>query len=196
MKDQFADEPFEIETPEAARDFIMSLPLKTWPKIPRAYAVTRYDCLAEHLVQGCTVCHVSEIDCHVVTSVFGLELESENGTTRWLGRRMLVFEDSHPATALRLLRKMWRTHGLLRLSSESADYRNKLALAVQDLEEAFIDRASCREQAVAEAQDLLEQCPAIPPRPHQMRVPRIDLPPIILKGVTALQRPPRWPKGF
>ena len=174
----------------------MSIPLQPWPKIPRAYGVTRYDRLAEALVQNPTVVSC-ERECQVVERVFGLNVKFENGTGHWLGRRILSFETSRRTNVFRLLAKMWRTHGLLRISPDCGEYRDKLATAIKNLEEAFLDAEDCLDQAAAQARTLLDTCPQLPPRPHRTRVQRLkNSSPILLKGMDSLKRPPAWRKGF
>lgn len=175
--------------------------LQRWPKIPRrGFWVTQYDALAEHLVLHRTIFEITEIDCRVLTCVFGLELQFRNGTARWLGKRVYSFETAHRNTAFRLLTKLWRTHGLLPFSAETADYRNKLATAATNLEEAIVGTADCVCQVAVQIRALLEACPPLLSEPDRMLERRRYPRQIVLKpaGVVDL-RPTQtfpWPKGY
>src|SRR5688500_17434073 len=105
-------QPFHEETSaysaEDAKDFVINLPLQRWPKIPRVYGVTRYDLLAELLVENATLYRVGEIDSQVVERIFGLEVVFEGDTARWKGTRVLLFENEDHTNVFRLLAKTWR----------------------------------------------------------------------------------------
>lgn len=195
MKCQFFDEDTSAYSAEYAKEFVINLPLQRWPKIPRVYAPTRYDLLADHLVEGSTVYRVCEIDCQVVERIFGLEIAFEGEAARWKGTRVILFENADRTNVFRLLAKMWRIHGLLRLFPEHADYMNKLTAAIQSTEEAFLGTSDHLDQVAAQARALLSACAELSPKPRGTPVPVFFKRPVfLLKGVESLTRP--WPQGY
>lgn len=196
MKREFSDEDTFAYSAEQAKDFVISIPLQRWPKIPRVYGVTRYDLLAQLLIENATVYRVRKIDCQVVERIFGMEVAFEGEAAQWKETRVLLFENGDNTNVFRLLAKMWRIHGLLRLFPEYADYMDKLTAAIQSTEEAFLGTNDHLDQVVAQARVLLSTCPELPPRPRGTRVPRFFRRLVfILMGVESLTPRP-WPKSY
>jgi len=95
-----------------------------------------------------------------------LDVQFENDTARWLGGGFLLFENRHLTKVFCLLARMWRAHRLLRISGESAEYRDKLAAAIENLEEACPEGKDRLDQTVDEARGLFDTCPDLPLRPN------------------------------
>jgi hypothetical protein len=183
---------------EQAKKYALKLPLQHWPKIPRDYWVTHYDVLAEYFVIYGRIFELAEHECRVVERVYGLELQFENGTARWLGTRSLLLENSHRTQVYRLLDAMCRVHARLRVSPDSVDYRERIVAAIKNLQEAFLDTTDRLAQVVVEAAGLLDTCPRLLCKPNRMlklRKSRIVVlaPEDMLRVMDA---PLPWPKGF
>ncbi len=195
MDSESTDNQEVISSYEEAKEYVLNLPLR--PKIPGNYGVTRYDSLAERLIEFPRVYDVEEIECRIVERIFGLDVRFEKrtalstATAQLRGTCVLRFanaEHKHHCKVFRLLEKLWRTHGLLRLLPEYApklrvnyfdlhaggpDFTTSLAVAIVNVEEAFLETTDRLDEAVVQARALLKTCPELPSPSPGTYIPRL-----------------------